>query len=86
MPHIHNLIIWLLVGALGGWLAGLCLRGRGFGLLGNIIIGILGSFLAGWLLPFFGISFGRGFVWVIVQSAFGAIVLMGILHLMRRTF
>jgi uncharacterized membrane protein YeaQ/YmgE (transglycosylase-associated protein family) len=44
-----SFIAWLLVGAIAGWLAGLVMSGRGFGVLGNIVVGILGSFIGGFL-------------------------------------
>ena len=50
MP-IAALIIFLLIGAVAGWLAGLIVKGGGFGLFGNMVVGIIGAFLAGWLLP-----------------------------------
>ncbi len=53
---LTSLLIWLVVGAIAGWLAGLIFKGRGFGLLGNIIVGILGALLGGWLAPKLGIS------------------------------
>ena len=38
----QSVIAWILIGAIAGWLAGLLVKGYGFGLIGNIIIGILG--------------------------------------------
>ncbi|MEO6076969.1 MAG: GlsB/YeaQ/YmgE family stress response membrane protein, partial [Dokdonella sp.] len=55
---VESLIIWLLIGAIAGWLAGLIVKGHGFGLVGNIIVGIVGAFLAGLLLPMLGLSIG----------------------------
>ena len=46
---IESLIVFLIVGAIAGWLAGLIVKGYGFGLLGNIVVGIVGAFIAGWL-------------------------------------
>jgi uncharacterized membrane protein YeaQ/YmgE (transglycosylase-associated protein family) len=51
---IDALIIWLVIGAIAGWLAGLLVKGYGFGLVGNIVVGIVGSVIAGWLLPRIG--------------------------------
>ena len=51
-----NLIIFLVIGALAGWLAGVIMKGRGFGIIGNIVVGILGSFVGGWLLPMVGLG------------------------------
>jgi uncharacterized membrane protein YeaQ/YmgE (transglycosylase-associated protein family) len=45
----QSIIIWLIVGAIAGWLAGMVVRGGGFGLIGDIIVGIIGAVIAGWL-------------------------------------
>ncbi|OOG43692.1 hypothetical protein B0E51_02605 [Rhodanobacter sp. C05] len=81
-----GLIVFLLIGAIAGWLAGLIVRGFGFGLLGNIVVGIIGAFLAGWLLPRLGISFMlvSPLVTSIVYAMIGAVVLLVILGLIRR--
>ena len=81
-----GLIIFLLIGAIAGWLAGLIVRGFGFGLLGNIVVGIIGAFLAGWLLPQLGIGFSlvNPIVTSIVYAMIGAIVLLVIIGLIRR--
>lgn len=51
------ILVWIIVGAVAGWLAGLVVRGFGFGLVGNIIVGILGAVLGGWLFGAIGFSF-----------------------------
>ena len=81
-----GLIVFLLIGAIAGWLAGLIVRGFGFGLLGNIVVGIIGAFLAGWLLPTLGISFTivGPLVTSIVYAMIGAIVLLVIIGLIKR--
>lgn len=48
---IESLIVFLIIGAIAGWLAGLIVQGFGFGLIGNIVVGIVGAVIAGWLLP-----------------------------------
>ncbi len=80
------LIIFLLIGAIAGWLAGLIVRGFGFGLIGNIVVGIIGAFLAGWLLPAMGVSFViiSPIVTSIIHAMIGAIVLLVIIGLFRR--
>jgi uncharacterized membrane protein YeaQ/YmgE (transglycosylase-associated protein family) len=40
-----GLLSWIVVGLIAGWLAGLIMRGSGFGLLGNIIVGVIGGLL-----------------------------------------
>jgi uncharacterized membrane protein YeaQ/YmgE (transglycosylase-associated protein family) len=81
-----GLIIFLLIGAIAGWLAGLIVRGFGFGLLGNIVVGIIGALLAGWLLPMLGVGFSLGspIVTSIVYAMIGAIVLLVLIGLIKR--
>lgn len=81
---IESLIVWLIVGAVAGWLAGLIVKGYGFGLIGNIVVGIVGAFIAGWLLPRLGIVIGGGFVSAIINAVIGAVILLVIIGLFRR--
>ena len=83
MP-VETLLVWLLVGAVAGWLAGVILKGGGFGLLGDIVVGIIGAFVGGWLLPRLGIQLGVGLVSVIASATIGAVVLLLVLRLIRR--
>ena len=79
-----GIIAWLIVGAIEGWLAGLIVKGAGFGLLGNIVVGIVGAVVAGWLLPQLGVRLGAGMVGEIINAAIGAIIVLVILALIRR--
>lgn len=81
----ETLIIWLVVGAVAGWLAGLIVRGGGFGLVGNIIVGIIGAFLGGWLLANFGVAFGTGIINTILTATLGAVVLLLIARVIKRS-
>lgn len=78
-----NLIIFLIIGALAGWLAGLVMKGRGFGVLINMVVGVLGAFLGGWLLPRLGVSFG-GDIGVFITAFIGAVLLLAIIGLIKR--
>ena len=78
-----NLLIFLLIGALAGWLAGLVMKGRGLGVLGNIVVGVIGAFLGGWLLPMLGVSFG-GDVGLFITAFIGAVILLAIVGLIKR--
>jgi uncharacterized membrane protein YeaQ/YmgE (transglycosylase-associated protein family) len=80
----QTLIIWLIVGAIAGWLAGVVVRGGGFGLVGDIVVGIIGAFIAGWLFPRMGFHLAVGTVGIIIDAAIGAIVLLIIIRLIRR--
>jgi uncharacterized membrane protein YeaQ/YmgE (transglycosylase-associated protein family) len=77
-------ILWLIVGGVAGWVAGLIVRGYGFGLIGNIIVGIVGAFIAGWLLPRLGIAIGGGTLGEIINAVIGAVILLLIIGLIRR--
>ena len=79
-----NLLIFLLIGALAGWLAGLVMKGRGLGVLGNIIVGVIGAFLGGWLLPMLGVSFG-GNIGLFITAFIGAVILLALVGLIKRT-
>jgi uncharacterized membrane protein YeaQ/YmgE (transglycosylase-associated protein family) len=80
-----ELIIYLIVGAIAGWLAGVVVKGGGFGLIGDIIVGIVGGLLAGWLSAHvLNISIGSGIIGQIITSAIGAIILLLIIRLVKR--
>jgi uncharacterized membrane protein YeaQ/YmgE (transglycosylase-associated protein family) len=80
---IESLIIMLVVGAIAGWLAGVIVKGYGFGLLGNIVVGIVGSFIGGFLLGSMGIFTG-GIIGSIIGATIGAVILLLLLRLIRR--
>lgn len=78
------LLIWIIVGAVAGWLAGLVVRGFGFGLLGNIVVGILGAVLGGWLFGAIGFSFFPGILNAILTAFLGAVILLLIIRVVKR--
>jgi uncharacterized membrane protein YeaQ/YmgE (transglycosylase-associated protein family) len=81
---VETILIWLVVGAIAGWLAGVIVKGYGFGLLGNIVVGIIGAFIGGWLLGSLGVGIGSGIVGSIIGATLGAVVLLLLLRLVRR--
>lgn len=80
----ETLIIWIIVGAVAGWLAGLIVRGGGFGLVGNIVVGIIGAFLGGWLLGLAGFAFTTGILNTILTATLGAVVLLLVARVIKR--
>jgi len=68
----------------GRWLAGLLVKGYGFGLIGNILVGIAGAIIAGWLLPHIGFVFVGGILAEIVNAVIGAVILLLVIGLFRR--
>jgi uncharacterized membrane protein YeaQ/YmgE (transglycosylase-associated protein family) len=81
---VEALLIWIVVGAVAGWLAGVLVKGGGFGLLGDIVVGIIGAFIAGWLLPRLGVFLGAGIVGAIIDATIGAVILLLVLRLIKR--
>jgi uncharacterized membrane protein YeaQ/YmgE (transglycosylase-associated protein family) len=80
----ESILAWILIGAIAGWLAGLLVKGYGFGLIGNIVIGVLGAGIAGLLAPRLGLyteSTGGN----IVAALLGALILLLLVGLVRRT-
>ena len=83
-PQLQYILIWLVIGAVAGVLAGTVVKGGGFGLFGDIVVGIIGAFVGGWLLPRLGVHLGVGLVPVIASATIGAVVLLLVLRLIRR--
>jgi uncharacterized membrane protein YeaQ/YmgE (transglycosylase-associated protein family) len=81
---ISNLLLFLLIGLIAGWLAGKIMKGRGFGLVVNLIVGVVGAFLGGWLFGLLGISAGSGFFGSLLTALVGAIVLLFIISLIKK--
>src|SRR5262249_18484929 len=76
-------IIFLVVGAVAGWIAGQIMRGSGYGLVGNIVVGVIGALIGGWLFGVLGIAAG-GLIGSIIAAVIGAIILLALLRLIRR--
>lgn len=75
--------LWfLIIGGLAGWLAGKIMKGRGFGLLGNLGIGIVGGVLGGFLFSLFGLS-GTGIMGSLITALVGAVVLIWVVNLIK---
>ena len=79
-----GLIVFLIVGAIAGWLAGQVMKGGGYGLIGDIVVGILGAIVAGFLFPSLGIMLGAGVIGQIISAAIGACILLFVFRLVKR--
>lgn len=78
-----SIILFLVFGAVRGWLAGLLVKGGGFGLIGNIIIGIIGGFIGGWLMSLAHIQ-KAGLLWELIVAVIGAAVLLFVISLFKK--
>lgn len=81
---LEPLIIFLVIGAVAGCLAGVIVKGYGFGLAGNVVVGVIGSFVGGWLFTHFHLIHGRGWVGGAIGATLGAVILLLVIRLFRR--
>jgi uncharacterized membrane protein YeaQ/YmgE (transglycosylase-associated protein family) len=80
---LGSIVLWLILGAIAGWVAGQVMRGGGFGLVGNIIVGIIGASIGGWVFGLLGIGSG-GFIGSLITAIVGAIVLLFVVDLIKK--
>jgi uncharacterized membrane protein YeaQ/YmgE (transglycosylase-associated protein family) len=80
----ETILVWVLVGAVAGWLASKVVQGGGLGLIGDIVVGILGAFIGSWLLVRLGVHVGVGIIGTVITAVIGAIVLLLVIRLVRR--
>jgi uncharacterized membrane protein YeaQ/YmgE (transglycosylase-associated protein family) len=78
-----SIVVFLIIGAIAGWLAGVVMKGGGFGLLGDIVVGIVGAFIGGWLFGVLGI-FAGGFIGAVITAFVGACVLLFVIRLIKK--
>lgn len=81
---IESIVSLIVVGAIAGWLAGLIMQGRGFGIVGNIAVGIVGALIGTFALGQLGIVIGGTWVSAIVNSVIGAVILLFIIGLVKK--
>ena len=77
-----SLLWFLLIGCVAGWLAGQFMKGRGFGLLGNVVVGVMGAFIGGFLFRIIGFS-ATGTIGSLITATVGAILLIWIARKLR---
>jgi uncharacterized membrane protein YeaQ/YmgE (transglycosylase-associated protein family) len=82
--RIMEFFWFILVGLVAGWLAGLFMKGGGYGIIGDIVVGVLGAVLGGFLFGKLGISFGGGLLGAIIVATIGAVILIFVVRLFKR--
>jgi uncharacterized membrane protein YeaQ/YmgE (transglycosylase-associated protein family) len=82
-----GIIAWIVIGLLAGWLAGVIMPGRGFGIIGDLVVGLIGAFLGGLLISLLVPDASFGFWGSFVVALIGACILVAIIHAVagRRT-
>jgi uncharacterized membrane protein YeaQ/YmgE (transglycosylase-associated protein family) len=78
-----DLVWFLIIGLIAGWLAGQFMKGGGFGLVGNLIVGVVGAFIGGFLFRLLGLTAG-GLIGNLVVATVGAVVLLWIARMVKR--
>jgi uncharacterized membrane protein YeaQ/YmgE (transglycosylase-associated protein family) len=78
-----QVLVWIISGILAGWLTGLLVKGRGFGLIGDLVVGLLGGLIGGWLLSLFNVS-ASNWLGQILVAVIGGIVLVAVVRTLRR--
>jgi len=75
-----GIVAWIIIGLLAGWLAGVIMPGRGFGLIGDLIIGLVGAFIGGLIVNVLAPNVTFGFWGSLLVALIGACILVAILH------
>jgi uncharacterized membrane protein YeaQ/YmgE (transglycosylase-associated protein family) len=77
------MLLWIISGIIAGWLTGLVMRGRGFGVIGDLVVGLIGGIIGGSLAGFLGIV-PTSLIGHILVAALGGVVLVAIIRALRR--
>jgi uncharacterized membrane protein YeaQ/YmgE (transglycosylase-associated protein family) len=77
-----NVIWWLIVGVIAGWLAGVLVKGGGFSLIGDLVVGIIGALIGG--LLFGGTLLGGGVLGSILVATIGAVILLLVIRVLKK--
>jgi uncharacterized membrane protein YeaQ/YmgE (transglycosylase-associated protein family) len=78
-----NVLVWIIVGLVAGWLASLVVKGRSMGLVGNLIVGLLGAVVGGWVFGLLGVG-AAGLLGEILVAFVGAVILIVVVRALRR--
>ena len=77
-------VLWfVLIGLIAGWLAGLIMKGRGFGLIGDILVGVIGAVFGGWLFGVLGLT-AYDFSGALMTATVGAVALLSLIMIVKR--
>lgn len=78
-----DFLYFILIGIAAGWLAGVIMKGGGYGLLGDLLLGVIGAILGGWVFGLLRIPVG-GLVGSLISATVGAVIFIAILRLIKR--
>lgn len=78
-----SIILFLIIGLVAGWLAGRIMKGKGYSLIGDLVVGVVGSFLGGWVFGQLGIS-APGILGSLITALVGALILLFLIRLVKK--
>ena len=78
-----SFVIWIIGGIIAGWLTGLIMKGKGFGLVGDLLVGLVGGLLGGWLAGMVGLT-PTNWIGQIVVAVVGGVILVAIIRAVRK--
>ena len=78
-----DLLYYIVIGLIAGWLAGRILKEHSMGLLGNLVIGVIGAVVGAYIFEFFGISSG-GLIGTLISAVIGAVILLYVIQGLRK--
>ncbi len=81
----YGIIMIIVIGSIAGWLAGLIMKGKGMGFIINALLGIVGAFVGNYLFNLIGFSVGNGLFGAIITSTAGAVVLLFIAGILKKS-
>jgi uncharacterized membrane protein YeaQ/YmgE (transglycosylase-associated protein family) len=82
--HVMYLLWEILIGILAGFLAGQIMRGKGYGLIVDLLLGIVGSYIGGWVFGMLHFAVGYGMVGQLIVALVGALILLFLVRLIKR--
>lgn len=82
---LTNIIMFLVVGLVAGWAAGQIWKGKGFGLVGNLIVGVVGAVLGGFLFNLLNISIMSELITMLIAAVVGSLLLLWIVSMVKKT-
>ncbi len=80
---MDGLLYWIVVGLIAGWLAGVVMKGGGYGMVVDIVLGMLGAIVGGWIFSALGIGAGGGLIGGIVVAFIGAVAVVALTRALK---
>lgn len=80
---MNGLLYWVVIGLIAGWLAGVVMKGGGYGIVVDIVLGMLGAIVGGWIFSVLGIGAAGGLIGGIIVAFIGAVALVAVTRALK---